>query len=94
MYALYSHYVAEQNIRCITQCSQGVDISNKCRVFTHRKFHLLRDAGTNKFFKIQYLQHIENVKYTKLSRKKQSSGEKDPLSAKSNSSSRLLEFNY
>lgn len=83
-----------KTIGCITQCSQGVDISNKCYVFTYRKFYLLRDAGTNKFFKIQYLQHIENVKYIKLSRKEQSSGERDSLSSKSNSSSCLPEFNY
>lgn len=94
MYALYSHHVADQNIGCIIQCSQGVYNSNKCYGFTYGKFYLLRDAGTNKFFKIQYLQHIENVKYSKLSRKEQSCEEKDPLSSKSNSSSYLLEFNY
>jgi len=35
------------------------------------KFYLFRNAGTNKFFKIQYWQDIENVKYMKLSRKEQ-----------------------
>ena len=71
MYVLYSLYVAEQNIWCITQCSQGVDILNKFYIFTHMKFYLFRNAGTNKFFKIQYWQDIENVKYMKLSRKEQ-----------------------
>lgn len=58
------------------------------------KFYLLRVAGTNKFFKIQYLQHIENIKYIKLTSKEQSSGEKDPLGSKLNTSSCLLELNY